>query len=119
MAKRDYYEVLGVAKNASDDDIKKAYRKLAMKYHPDRNPDSKEAEDKFKEVKEAYDGTWARINELADYLETHLPELASEYLDNALNEGRIYMKLKYQEVTINEVTHGALSFSFNQDSKGW
>lgn len=55
MAKRDYYEVLGVAKNASDDEIKKAYRKLAMKYHPDRNPDNKEAEDKFKEAKEAYE----------------------------------------------------------------
>lgn len=55
MAKRDFYDVLGVAKNASDDDIRKAYRKLAMKYHPDRNPDSKEAEDKFKEVKEAYE----------------------------------------------------------------
>lgn len=55
MAKRDYYEVLGVGKNASDDEIKKAYRKLAMKYHPDRNPDSKEAEDKFKEAKEAYE----------------------------------------------------------------
>lgn len=55
MAKRDYYEVLGVNRDASDDDIKKAYRKLAMKYHPDRNPDSKEAEDKFKEAKEAYE----------------------------------------------------------------
>ncbi|MEC5399823.1 molecular chaperone DnaJ [Uliginosibacterium sp. H1] len=55
MAKRDYYEVLGVNRDASDDDIKKAYRKLAMKFHPDRNPDSKEAEDKFKEVKEAYE----------------------------------------------------------------
>ncbi len=55
MAKRDFYEVLGVAKNASDDDMRKAYRKLAMKYHPDRNPDSKEAEDKFKEAKEAYE----------------------------------------------------------------
>ena len=55
MAKRDYYEVLGVAKNASEDDIKKAYRKLAMKHHPDRNPDSKGAEDKFKEAKEAYE----------------------------------------------------------------
>lgn len=68
----------------------------------------------YKEVKESYDGTWARINELADYLETHLPELASEYLDNALNEGRIFMKLKYQEITINELLHGALSFGFNQ-----
>jgi len=55
MAKRDYYEVLGVAKNASDEDLKKAYRKLAMKFHPDRNPDSKDAEEKFKEAKEAYE----------------------------------------------------------------
>ncbi|MFP5393218.1 MAG: molecular chaperone DnaJ [Gammaproteobacteria bacterium] len=55
MAKRDYYEILGVAKNASEEEIKKSYRKLAMKYHPDRNPDSKESEEKFKEVKEAYE----------------------------------------------------------------
>ena len=55
MAKRDYYDILGVAKDASDDDIKKAYRKLAMKFHPDRNPDNKESEEKFKEAKEAYE----------------------------------------------------------------
>lgn len=53
--KRDYYEVLGVSKNASDDEIKKAYRKLAIKYHPDKNPGDKEAEAKFKEINEAHD----------------------------------------------------------------
>ncbi|MBR5729431.1 MAG: molecular chaperone DnaJ [Prevotella sp.] len=55
MAKRDYYEVLGVDKKASEEEIKKAYRKIAIKYHPDRNPGSKEAEEKFKEAAEAYD----------------------------------------------------------------
>ncbi len=55
MSKRDYYEILGVDKSASKDEIKKAYRKTAMKYHPDRNPDDKAAEDKFKEAAEAYD----------------------------------------------------------------
>ena len=52
--KRDYYEVLGVDKSVNDDDLKRAYRKLAMQYHPDRNPDNKEAEAKFKEINEAY-----------------------------------------------------------------
>jgi molecular chaperone DnaJ len=55
MAKRDYYEVLGVGKNASADDVKRAYRRMAMKYHPDKNPDDKTAEAKFKECAEAYE----------------------------------------------------------------
>jgi molecular chaperone DnaJ len=55
MAKRDYYDILGVSKNADADEIKKAYRKLAIKYHPDKNPDDHTAEDKFKEAAEAYE----------------------------------------------------------------
>src|ERR1700739_3388214 len=55
MAKRDYYEVLGVARGASEADLKSAFRKLAMKYHPDRNPGDKDCEHHFKEVNEAYD----------------------------------------------------------------
>lgn len=55
MAKRDYYEILGLSKNATQDEIKKAYRKMAMQFHPDRNPGDKEAEEKFKEAAEAYE----------------------------------------------------------------
>jgi len=55
MAKKDYYEVLGLSKNASQDDIKKSYRKLAMQFHPDKNAGDKKAEAKFKEISEAYD----------------------------------------------------------------
>ena len=55
MAKRDYYEILGISKNADASEIKKAYRKLAIKYHPDKNPDDPKAEEQFKEAAEAYE----------------------------------------------------------------
>ena len=55
MAKRDYYDILEVSKSSSADEIKKAYRKMAIKYHPDKNPGDKEAEEKFKEAAEAYE----------------------------------------------------------------
>src|SRR6266850_3704829 len=55
MAKRDYYEVLGVNRDAPEDDLKKAYRRLAMKWHPDRNPENPKSEEHFKEAKEAYE----------------------------------------------------------------
>ncbi len=55
MAKRDYYEILGVDKNASQDEIKKLYRKIAIKYHPDKNPGDRDAEEHFKEAAEAYE----------------------------------------------------------------
>ena len=71
MAKRDYYEVLGLQKGASEDDIKKAYRKLAVKYHPDRNPGDKEAEEKFREATEAYESTRQKI---AKFINAKHPE---------------------------------------------
>ena len=55
MSKRDFYEILGVNKSSSQEEIKKAYRKVAIKYHPDKNPDDKAAEEKFKEAAEAYE----------------------------------------------------------------
>ncbi|HHW59544.1 MAG TPA: DnaJ domain-containing protein, partial [Bacteroidales bacterium] len=55
MEYKDYYKILGVSKNSSTEDIKKAYKKLALQYHPDKNPGNKEAEEKFKEINEAYE----------------------------------------------------------------
>jgi molecular chaperone DnaJ len=55
MSKRDYYDILGVSRGATAEEIKKSYRKLAIKYHPDKNPGDKEAEEQFKEAAEAYD----------------------------------------------------------------
>ncbi|MGK0399650.1 MAG: molecular chaperone DnaJ, partial [Gammaproteobacteria bacterium] len=66
MAQRDYYEVLGVSKSTSEADLKKAFRRLAMKHHPDRNPDNEESDHLFKEAKEAYD-VLSNANKRASY----------------------------------------------------
>ena len=95
MAKRDYYEVLGISKSATDDEIKKAYRKIAIKYHPDRNPGNKEAEEKFKEAAEAYDGLHLKLQAVdpahsaaADSLtKTSSPCLATSLEATAASEG--------------------------------
>ena len=70
----DYYKILGIQKNASDEDIKKAYRKLAVKWHPDKNPDNKDAaEEKFKEISEAY-GVLSDKKQKEIYYTLHLGE---------------------------------------------
>lgn len=66
MAKRDYYEILGVSKTATAEEIKKAYRKVAIQFHPDKNPNNKEAEEKFKEAAEAYE-VLSDVNKRAQY----------------------------------------------------
>ena len=78
MTKRDYYETLGVSKNASESEMKKSFRQLALKYHPDKNPGNQEAEEKFKEAAEAYEIlTDSEKRNIYDQLR----EMASKYLE--------------------------------------
>ena len=76
MSKPDYYKTLGIEKNSSESEIKKAYRKKAMKYHPDRNPDDKNSENKFKEAKEAYEN--AKATMVREHLGLPDPETEEE-----------------------------------------
>ena len=84
MSKRDYYEVLGVTKNANNKEIKQAYRKLAVKYHPDRNEGDKAAEEKFKEAAEAYE-VLSNLKKNQDMINLGIREcLAQEVLEDFL-----------------------------------
>ena len=92
MAKRDYYEVLGVDKNATPDELKKAYRKLALQYHPDRNPGDKEAEEKFKEAAEAYD-VLSNPDKKARYDQFGMAGMEGAYGQGGMNMNDIFSNL--------------------------
>lgn len=92
MAKRDYYEVLGVDKNATPDELKKAYRKLALQYHPDRNPGDKEAEEKFKEAAEAYD-VLSNPDKKARYDQYGMAGMEGAYGQGGMNMNDIFSNL--------------------------
>ena len=92
MAKRDYYEVLGVDKNATPEELKKAYRKLALQYHPDRNPGDKEAEEKFKEAAEAYD-VLSNPDKKARYDQFGMAGMEGAYGQGGMNMNDIFSNL--------------------------
>ncbi len=92
MAKRDYYEVLGVDKNATPEELKKAYRKLALQYHPDRNPGDKEAEEKFKEAAEAYD-VLSNPEKKARYDQFGMAGMEGAYGQGGMNMNDIFSNL--------------------------
>ena len=108
MAKRDYYEVLGIGRNADAKEIKKAYRKLAKKYHPDMNPGDKQAEQKFKEVTEAY-------NVLSD---TEKKKLYDQYGFAAFEEGGNPYSTGGQDAAGNGFHGGFGGFDFGQGGNG-
>ena len=108
MAKRDYYEVLGIGRNADAKEIKKAYRKLAKKYHPDMNPGDKQAEQKFKEVTEAY-------NVLSD---TEKKKLYDQYGFAAFEEGGNPYSAGGQDAAGNGFHGGFGGFDFGQGGNG-
>ena len=85
MEKRDYYEVLGVSKSATKEEIKKAYRKQALKYHPDKNPGDKKAEESFKEAAEAYE-VLSNDDKKARYDRLDMPEWGAAVMDSGAQE---------------------------------
>ena len=105
--KRDYYEVLGIDRNASASEIKKAYRKLAKKYHPDTNPGDKEAEAKFKEVTEAYeilsDSEKKARGETASSPEARIADFRAKIADRKAETGKEYLSFYFMEANSYEV----------------
>ena len=105
--KRDYYEVLGIDRNASASEIKKAYRKLAKKYHPDTNPGDKEAEAKFKEVTEAYeilsDSEKKARGETANSPEARIADFRAKIADRKAETGKEYLSFYFMEADSYEV----------------
>src|SRR5256884_5632711 len=115
--KRDYYEVLGIARNATGEEVKRAYRKLAVKFHPDKNPDDPRAEEKFKELGEAYDvlmdadkrAAYDRRQRVCPHQSTHRSEEHTSELQSRLHlVCRLLLEKKKKDEKCDVVQRGVL-----------
>ena len=128
MAKRDYYEVLGVDKNASEDEIKKAYRKIAIKYHPDRNPGNKEAEEKFKDLSQESNNKKSKLEVINNEINKfdiiknktlEIDNMNKEILDSMISFRKNNFNEFYNIENKKLYDYKSLKGNFIKDNKKW